>query len=172
GQRDPKALARNEPERERLVAARARARLHVRRRSEADHRRRSVQREGDVRPREGGREQVPEEDPVHARRAPSRSHAVKAKIALAISIVATSASAANEDGVPLSPDAMIAGITISPHDASTGAWYNPAALGGISRSSVQLSTSIYTLGIREIDGLVETRLPWETRHDPLSATNF
>jgi len=97
---------------------------------------------------------------------------VKTKIAVAIFFVAGRASAANEDGVPLSPDAMLAGITISPHDASTGAWYNPAALGGISRSSVQLSTSIYTLGIREIDGLVETRLPWETRHDPLSATNF
>jgi len=97
---------------------------------------------------------------------------VKTKIAVAIFFVAGRASAANEDGVPLSPDAMLAGITISPHDASTGAWYNPAALGGISRSSVQLSTSIYTLSIREIDGLVETRLPWETRHDPLSATNF
>jgi hypothetical protein len=97
---------------------------------------------------------------------------VRTKIAIAIVLVSASSFAANDDGVPLSPDAMIAGITISPHDASTGAWYNPAALGGISRSSVQLSTSIYTLAIREIDGLVETRLPWETRHDPLSATNF
>jgi hypothetical protein len=94
------------------------------------------------------------------------------KIAIAIVLAAATASAANEDGVPLSPDAMLAGITISPHDASTGAWYNPGALGGIARSSVQLSTSVYTLGVREIDGLVETRLPWETRHDSLSATNF
>jgi hypothetical protein len=74
--------------------------------------------------------------------------------------------------VPLSPDAMILGTTIASHDAGTGAWYNPAALGGIGRSSVQVSTSLYTLSVRNMDGFVETRLPWETRRDSISATDF
>jgi hypothetical protein len=84
----------------------------------------------------------------------------------------TQSFAANQDGVPLSPDAMIAGTTIASHDGGTGAWYNPSALGGIPRSSVQVSTSIYTLSIRTIDGFTETRLPWETRRNSLSATDF
>jgi hypothetical protein len=67
---------------------------------------------------------------------------------------------------------MVMGTTLATHDAGTGAWYNPAALGGLPRSSVQVSTSIYTLAVRNIDGIVETRLPWETRRDGLSATDF
>ncbi|MCC7380493.1 MAG: hypothetical protein IT384_01585 [Deltaproteobacteria bacterium] len=83
-----------------------------------------------------------------------------------------SARAANEDGVPLSPDAMLGGNSVASRDGSTGAWYNPAALGGLRRNSVQLTTSIYTLGIRRIDHLIETVLPWEQRSDSVSHTDF
>lgn len=92
----------------------------------------------------------------------------------AAAFVTTEARAANEDGVPLSTDAMLAGTSLATHDGSTGAWYNPAALGGLPRSSVQVSTSIYTLGVRQADGLLETRLPAGFAQPPssLSSVDF
>lgn len=101
---------------------------------------------------------------------PARAAFVSA--AFLAAVASSPARAANEDGVPLSPDAMLGGNTIASRDGSTGAWYNPAALGGLRRSSVQLTTSIYTLGIRRIDHLIRTVLPWEERDDSVSHTDF
>ena len=100
-----------------------------------------------------------------------------ARLRLALTVAATLgvasiARAANEDGVPLSADAAVAGMTIGSHDGATGAWYNPAALGGLQRSSIQGSTSLYTIGFRSINDYIHTNLPWQTRSDSLSATDF
>jgi hypothetical protein len=97
-----------------------------------------------------------------------------ARFVLPILALATAkvAYAGGEDSIPLSSDAVIAGTAIASHDGGSGAWYNPAALGGLARNSVQVSTSIYTLALRRIGGYLQARLPWATAESSPGSADF
>ncbi len=55
--------------------------------------------------------------------------------------------------------ALTAGAVLAGDDPSGGGWYNPAALGGIRRSSFQLGASAYSVATVSVEGALVTVLP-------------
>jgi len=83
---------------------------------------------------------------------------------LALALLAPShARGNNPESTPLSPEAAMTGGAVLAGDDPAGAgWYNPAALGGIKRSSAQLGASAYSVATTEVQGALVTVLPWGT----------
>jgi hypothetical protein len=83
---------------------------------------------------------------------------------LALALLAPSrALASNPESTPLSPEAALTGGAVLAGDDPAGAgWYNPASLGGITRSSAQLGASAYSVAATEVQGALVTVLPWGT----------
>lgn len=71
----------------------------------------------------------------------------------------TSAIAGNEDSYLLGNEAsMASGALVSTTHDSGAVWYNPAGLGGIERSKIDVSSSAFVLNIRRMPGLLVTQL--------------
>lgn len=71
------------------------------------------------------------------------------------------ALAASPEAVPVSPEAAItAGAVLASDDPGGGGWYNPASLGGVTRSSIQVGASAYSESATVIDDAASATLPW------------
>jgi len=83
------------------------------------------------------------------------------------------ARAQNGEPFYYSDDAsMTAGaVTASSQDGGS-VWYNPAGLGAIHRSQVDLSGSTYGLRLRSIDGLINTTLPGDAARIDVSSADL
>ncbi len=55
--------------------------------------------------------------------------------------------------------AMTGGAGVAVSRDSGSLWYNPAGLGGLTLERMELTGTVYSLKIRKLDGLLETRLP-------------
>jgi long-subunit fatty acid transport protein len=84
-----------------------------------------------------------------------------------------SARGANPETTPMSSEAALtAGAVLAGDDPSGGGWYNPASLGGILRSSVQLGASAYGVGVSEVHQALVTVLPWGTVEQTARDTHY
>jgi long-subunit fatty acid transport protein len=71
--------------------------------------------------------------------------------------------ALNPETIFLSPEAALAGGAVLAADDEGGAgWYNPASLGALRRSSLQLGASAYSFQTFEVERSITTVLPWGT----------
>lgn len=82
-------------------------------------------------------------------------------IALLLACAAGAAGAQNADGVLLGSEAAVTGgaVLATTRDAA-GAFYNPAGLGALEGTSVQVSASAYEASTVRLPGFVTTTLPW------------
>jgi long-subunit fatty acid transport protein len=89
----------------------------------------------------------------------------KGRRTAAIAVAATAlvprvARAGNTDSYYFSDEAAMAAGAVTANTRDSGAiWYNPAGLGGIESSRVNLSGSVLILRIRNIPGAVNTTVP-------------
>jgi hypothetical protein len=86
---------------------------------------------------------------------------------LALACTATlgpfAARAASPEAVPVSPEAALtAGAVLASDDVGGGGWYNPASLGAVKRSSVQVGASAYAESATIITDAAQAALPWGT----------
>lgn len=91
-----------------------------------------------------------------------------------LALLAPAAAAAfNPESIFLSPEAAMAGgAVLAADDAGGAGWYNPAALGGLRRSSVQLGASAYSVRSTRLKDALITDLPWATLPQSASDTSF
>lgn len=83
------------------------------------------------------------------------------------------AAAFNPESTFLSSEAAMAGGAVLAADDEGGAgWYNPASLGAVRRSSVQLGASAYSVHAFRLRNAIVTELPWETRPFEARDTGF
>ena len=68
--------------------------------------------------------------------------------------------------------AMTGGAGIAVSRDSGSLWYNPAGLGGLSLGRMELTGTVYSLKIRPLRGLLETRLPSGTHEKSITAKEF
>lgn len=80
--------------------------------------------------------------------------------------------AANPESTLLSPDGALAGAVLASDDDGGGGWYNPASLGGLTRSSLRLGISAYGGSLLDAQRVIVTTTPWSTRAQGLSAFRF
>jgi hypothetical protein len=94
----------------------------------------------------------------------SRAWAIGALLVSATGLGAPLAARAKSlESVPVSPEAAIAGgAVLASDDIGGGGWYNPASLGAVTRSSVQVGASAYSESATFIDGAAQVALPWGT----------
>jgi hypothetical protein len=83
------------------------------------------------------------------------------------------AAAQNADGVLLGTEAALTGgaVLSTSHDA-VGAYYNPAGLGALSGSTLQVSGSAYKLSSLRLRGFVSTSLPWTRVEETVRSTDW
>lgn len=95
-------------------------------------------------------------------------------LAALLALLAPAAAAAfNPESIFLSPEAALAGgAVLAADDAGGAGWYNPAALGGLRRSSVQLAASAYSVHASRLKDALVTQLPWETTPQSASDTSY
>lgn len=92
--------------------------------------------------------------------------------ALAV-ITPTLALAFNPETIFVSPEAALGGGAVLATDDPSGAgWYNPASLGGLRRSSLQLGASAYSVSAYRVRDALVTELPWETSSGAASDTSY
>jgi long-subunit fatty acid transport protein len=96
------------------------------------------------------------------------------RILLALALLApVAARATNPETTPMSAEAaMTAGAVLAGDDPAGGGWYNPASLGGIKRSSLQLGASAYSIARTDISGALVTVLPWGTLVEDAHDTHY
>ncbi len=83
------------------------------------------------------------------------------------------AAAFGPESIFLSPEAAMGGGAVLAADDEGGAgWYNPASLGGLRRSSVQLGASAYSVDSFRLRDALVTELPWETRPSAVRDAGF
>ena len=82
------------------------------------------------------------------------------------------ARASNPESTMLSPESSLAGAVVAADDDGGGGWYNPASLGGLKRSSVQLGISAYSYAWVNSEGVLTTVLPWETQSQNTRASRY
>ena len=92
-----------------------------------------------------------------------------AAVALLAPVVAL---AGGPDSVPLSPEAALTGAVLASDDAGGGGWYNPASLGGVRRSSVQIGASAYSETYTFIEDAAQAALPWAKLSGNLRSLNY
>lgn len=93
-------------------------------------------------------------------RIPRRVWGFAVSIALLAPLVA---GAKSLESVPVSPEgAITAGAVLASDDVGGGGWYNPAALGAVSRSSIQVGASAYAESATVIHDAAQVALPWGT----------
>lgn len=101
-----------------------------------------------------------------------RGRAAAAALALALGCPGA-AGAANPGSTPVSPEAALtAGAVLASDDPGGGGWYNPASLAAVTRSSVQVGASSYALNALEVDGAIQTTLPWGHVSGSLSSVRY
>jgi hypothetical protein len=97
---------------------------------------------------------------------PPRRHRSPRRVALAAGLAALfplAARAASPESVPVSPEAALtANAVLASDDPGGGGWYNPAALGGVTRSSIQVGASAYSESGTLIKDAAQVSLPWGT----------
>jgi hypothetical protein len=88
-------------------------------------------------------------------------------------LVAGRAAAQNADGVLLGAEASLTGgaVLATTRDA-VGAYYNPAGLGAMTASSLQVSGSAYQLSSIRLRSFVRTTLPWTSIDQSVSSTDW
>jgi hypothetical protein len=83
------------------------------------------------------------------------------------------ASANSPDAVPVSPEAaMTAHAVLASDDPGGGGWYNPASLGAVTRSSVQVGASAYSESATFIDDAAQVTLPWGTTSGDIRSLRY
>jgi len=96
-----------------------------------------------------------------------------AAAALAVLLAPAPAPAFNPETIFLSPEAALGGGAVLAGDDEGGAGrYNPASLGGLQRSSVQLGASAYSVTAARVDDALFTELPWQALHGDASDSSF
>jgi hypothetical protein len=92
----------------------------------------------------------------------SRSLAFLRGFAIATAVVAPlGAGAKSLESVPVSPEAaIVAGAVLASDDFGGGGWYNPASLGAVSRSSIQVGASAYAESVTRMHDAAQVTLPW------------
>lgn len=95
-------------------------------------------------------------------------------LAALLALLAPAAAAAfNPETIFLTPEAAMAGGAVLAADDEGGAgWYNPSALGGLRRSSVQVGASAYSVHASRLRDALVTSLPWETIPQSASDTSY
>jgi hypothetical protein len=97
-------------------------------------------------------------------------HAVVMVVAL---LAPPAALAASPEAVPVSPEAaMTAGAVLASDDVGGGGWYNPASLGAVTRSSVQVGASAYAESATLIDDAATVTLPWGTTSGDIRSLRY
>jgi len=82
-------------------------------------------------------------------------------LACAAALAGAPARASNPESTPVSPEsALTGGVVLASDDPGGGGWHNPASLGAVTRSSIQVGASAYALSGLRVDGAMVTALPW------------
>jgi len=91
----------------------------------------------------------------------------------ALSLIPAPARAGNLDSFFLGNEAALTGGAVVALTRDAGSvWYNPAGLGGLSRSSIDLSASAYVLRIQRLPGALETKLTSGSHEEDLGSTEM
>lgn len=92
---------------------------------------------------------------------------------LGVVVAAGRAAAQNPDGVLLGTEAALTGgaVLSTSYDA-VGAYYNPAGLGTLAGSTLQVSGSAYKLSSLRVRNLVSTELPWTRIEQTARSTDW
>ena len=91
----------------------------------------------------------------------------------ALSLTPATARAGNLDSFFLGNEAALTGGAVVALTRDAGSvWYNPAGLGGLSRSSIDLSASAYVLRLQRLPGALETRLTSGSHEEDLGSTEM
>jgi len=94
-------------------------------------------------------------------------------LAIAALVAPRAARPGGPDSVPLSPEsALTAGAVLASDDVGGGGWYNPAALGGVKRSSVQVGASAYSETYSFVTDAAKATLPWGTVSGDIRSLNY
>ncbi len=93
-------------------------------------------------------------------------------VALIAALAGGPGLAANPESTLLSPDGALAGAVLASDDDGGGGWYNPASLGGLTRSSLRLGISAYAGSFLNAERVIVTTTPWSTQAQALSAFRF
>jgi hypothetical protein len=103
-----------------------------------------------------------------------RPRASATPLALALALLAPAAARGfNPETTPMSAEAALtAGAVLAGDDPHGGGWYNPASLGGIERSSVQLGASAYSVSSTAVERALVTVLPWATVESTARDTHY
>ena len=109
--------------------------------------------------------------PSLRRSLPRRSR--RAALALAALLAASAARAASPEAIPVSPEAALtAGAVLASDDVGGGGWYNPASLGAVKRSSIQVGASAYSESATVIHGAAQAALPWGNVSGDIRSLNY
>jgi hypothetical protein len=93
--------------------------------------------------------------------------------ALAALLLPLAAAAGGPDSVPLSPEAALtAGAVLASDDVGGGGWYNPASLGAVTRSSIQVGASAYTESYTFISEATRASVPWADISGNIRSLNY
>jgi len=97
-----------------------------------------------------------------------------ASTAVALALLSPlAARAASPEAVPVSPEAaMTAGAVLASDDVGGGGWYNPASLGAVTRSSIQVGASAYAESATIIDDAAVVTLPWGTTSGDIRSLRY
>jgi hypothetical protein len=81
--------------------------------------------------------------------------------------------AASPEAVPVSPEgALTAGAVLASDDVGGGGWYNPASLGAVTRSSIQVGASAYAESATFISDAAQAELPWGTTSGDIRSLRY
>ncbi len=105
----------------------------------------------------------------------SRSVVVAAAVVLvcAVLVAPLTARGSSPESVPVSPDAALtAGAVLASDDLGGGGWYNPASLGAVTRSSIQVGASAYSESATVISDAALVTLPWGTTSGDIRSLRY
>lgn len=78
-------------------------------------------------------------------------------------VVSSSALAVSPESSLLSKEGALGGAVLAADDEGGGGWYNPASLGGVTRNSLQLGISAYSVAWVDTSRSLVTTTPWDTQ---------
>lgn len=98
--------------------------------------------------------------PVRYAAAVQPSELVRVVVLVGLALGGESLAAGGPDSTALSPEGALGAAVLAADDDGGAGWSNPASLGGLARSSVNVNVSAYSLAWVTAAGSLVTQTPW------------